>query len=349
MRRRLLGAFAIAAAVTEGATSVFAQTQPDGDPTQDRFVRTWFETRPWYEPLVADPRGAHISLIGLALSREFPFMIEEGNRRVWDINLGHEVPFVLRERRTSGDRPIAPGGWGFGVWFPVSVHFVEDFKDEAHPIVNTDYRVGAAFKVAHGLERFPRDRVFFKLQVGHESGHVSDEFLLNAMAAYGEEFQRVDVTWQYVEAGVSWDRVLGASPHGQLTLRFSGVHTLKYKGNAGYYNTTLPDGSTVTPSSRHFEPAFGVEYQPLGTRGAGLVVSLDARQKTIYNFHKLSPGDPDEAQWSYSIVAGVRPLSLRARMTPEFVFKVYYGVNPNGLFRTQRNYWLIGTGIHLRV
>lgn len=49
------------------------------------------------------------------------------------------------------------------------------------------------------------------------------------------------------------------------------------------------------------------------------------------------------------MVLALRPLNLRARATPEFVFKAYYGANPNGQFRTQRDYWLFGTGIHLRV
>lgn len=194
-------------ALLSAPVSLFAQVAPPTPPvgTQpDGFVRRWFETRPWYEPLVADPRGAHVSLIALARSRAFPFMVKEGSRRVWEIHLGREVPFVLREKGSSGDGPIAPGGWGFGVWFPVSVHFVEDFKDDGHPIVNTDYRVGASFKLAHGLSRFPRDRVFVQLQVGHESGHVGDEFLLNAQAAAGPVFERVDVTYQFLDGGVSW-------------------------------------------------------------------------------------------------------------------------------------------------
>lgn len=325
------------------ATPAVAPGKPDG------FVRKWFETRPWYEPLVAETRGAHVSLIALARSRAFPFMVNEGSRRVWEIHLGREVPFVLREKGSSGDGPIAPGGWGFGVWFPVSVHFVEDFKDEGHPIVNTDYRVGATFKVAHGLRRFPRDRVFVQLHVGHESGHVGDEFLLNAQARGGPAFERVDVTYQFLEGGVSWDHTLGAAGGGQLTVRAGVARTFTYKGRDGFYVPELPDGTPLSPSVRHLEPAIGVQYVPLGSRGAGLVLSLDLRQKTIYNFHKVDPGAREDAQWSSSFAVAVRPLSLRARGTPEFVFKAYRGVNPNGLFRTQRDYWLFGLGLHLRV
>jgi hypothetical protein len=350
MRRPLAG-LALMAAL--GATAdLRAQAQPPAPMVSsepDRFVRKWFETRPWYEPLVAEPRGAQVSLIALARSREFPFMVKEGSRRVWEIHLGREVPFVLREKGSSGDGPMAPGGWGFGVWFPVSVHFVEDFKDEGHPIVNTDYRVGAMFKVAHGLTRFPRDRVFFQLQIGHESGHVGDEFLLNAQSRSGPAFERVDVTYQFFEGGVSWDHTLGAAGRGQLTVRASAAQTFTYKGRNGFYVPQLADGTPLSPSVRHLEPAIGVQYVPLGTRGAGLVLSLDLRQKTIYNFHKVVPGQREDAQWSSSFAVAVRPLSLRARGTPEFVFKAYRGVNPNGLFRTQRDYWLFGLGLHLRV
>jgi hypothetical protein len=315
----------------------------------DGFTRKWFETRPWYEPLIADPRAAHVSLIPLALSREFPFMTEGGKRGLLDINFGKELPFVLREKGTSGDTPIAPGAWGFGVWLPVSVHFVEDLKGTENPIVNTDYRMAAAFKVAHGLSRSTRDRLFFKLQIGHESSHVGDEFLLNALERFGQEFERVDVSFEYVEAGVSWDHTLGPGVAGQFTLRVSASSTLKYKGSRGYYDPVLKDGRQLTPSVRHFEPAVGVQFVPLGTGGAGLIVSLDARQKTIYDFHREPPDQSEHAQWSYSLIVGIRPLNLRARGTPEFVVKAYHGVNPNGLFRMQRDYWLIGTGIHVRV
>jgi hypothetical protein len=298
---------------------------------------------------MADPRGAQFSLIALAVSREFPFMVENGSRRVWDINLGTEIPFFLREKGTTGDAPIAPGAWGLGMWFPVSVHMVEDFRDVGNPIINTDYRAGAAFKVARGLSHLPRDRVFFKVQIGHESSHMSDEFLLNAIAGDGQTFERVDVLHNYIDAGASWDHTLGRQLNGQLTLRASVSKTLNLNGNGGYYIPRLRDGRPLTPSVRNFEPAVGVQYAPLGTKGAGLVVSLDLRQKTIFDFHKAIPSEPEQAQWSYSLMLGIRPLNLKARGTPEFVFKAYYGANPNGMFRTQRDYWLIGTGIHVRV
>ncbi len=313
-----------------------------------RFRRLWFEQRPWYEPLIADPRGAQVAVTGFAVSNAFPFSLKSGPRPVWALDLGKEIPVAVRERGTDGDVPIPPGAWGFGYWIPVSLHVVGDLKEKTKPILNTDYRFGIAFKLAHGLTNHPRDRVSFKALVGHESSHVGDEFLIRASAAFPETFDRVDVTYQFLEGGVSWDRVVGARSTHQMTLRLAASHTLPATDKPGYYVPVTANGRYLTLSTRNFEPGFGMEYVPLAPKRGGYFFSVDVRQKTVYDYLR-PPGQTEQARWSYSWAVGFRSLVHSPRGTPELILRGYYGVNPNGQFRTQPRYWMIGAGVHVRV
>jgi hypothetical protein len=313
------------------------------------FRRHWFEQRSWFEPLVADPRGAQIAMDGLALGRPFPFSVTSGSRMVWDVSLGKELPIVLREKNTDGDHPIPPGAWGFGFWLPVSFHTVGDLREPFKPIVNTDYRFGVAFKVAHGLRHHPNDRLAFNLHVGHESSHVGDEFLLSALKEYGDAFARIDVTYEFVEAGFSWDRVLGAHQTHQVTLRAGGLHAVDYVGQPGFYTAVTSSGRPITLSRRHFEPGFGFEYFYSGSRQVGFFASLDVRDRTVYDYERATRDEDEHSEWSYSVVWGLRPLQNPRRGKPELVARAYYGVNPNGQFRSQPRYWLVGFGLHVRV
>jgi hypothetical protein len=313
------------------------------------FRRLWFEPRPWYDPLIADPRAAQISVIGVAMGRAFPYSLSTGGRPVYELSLGKELPILVRERGTEGDRPIAPGAWGFGYWFPVSMHVVGDLKDPRRPIVNTDYRFGVTFKLAHGLANHPRDKLSFKVEFGHESSHVGDEFLINARGKYPETFDRVDVTYQFLEGGASWDHLVGISNDRQLTMRVHWLQTVPATDKPGYYVPVTAGGRTIPLSRRNFEPGFGFEYAPIGARGGGIYVSLDVRNKTVFDFDRTDARQSEKSGWSYSFAFGPRSLNHAGRGTPELIIKLYYGVNPNGQFRTQTGYWLIGLGAHVRV
>src|SRR5262245_24967532 len=98
----------------------------------------------WYEPLVAEQRAAQIA-IAFGATDQFEFSLQPGQRFVWDIHLGRELPMIAFTTATNPDL-FRAGEWGIGLWTPLSFHMIEDFKDASNPIVNTDYRFGSMVK-----------------------------------------------------------------------------------------------------------------------------------------------------------------------------------------------------------
>jgi hypothetical protein len=204
-----------------------------------------------------------------------------------------------------------------------------------------------AFKVARGITG--RDMLSAKVQLGHESTHLGDEFTIRAIDAYGDEFQRVNVSYEYVEFGVNWDRLFGGARQHMISLRGSGIHTAGFRGDPGWYTTTLIDGTIIQPSRVNFEPAFGVEYTPQGKRGLRPFVSYEGRLRTIYDYARTSASQKEDRQFSSTVIVGIRDLSRAPLGMPDLIVKGYYGVNPNGQFRSQRDYWMFAFGLLIRL
>jgi hypothetical protein len=306
-----------------------------------------FAERDWYTPLVAEARGAHSELLITGQSAPFPYMSETGPLTVWDISFGKELPVAAWDKGAAGTSLLDCRGWGFGVWVPGSFHMIADASHDSTPILNHDYRLSVVFKVARGVT--PRDLVSAKVQLGHESTHVGDEFAIRAINEYGDGFQRINVSYEYVEFGVNWDHVFGLNRQQMVSLRVSGVHTAAFGGDVGWYSTELIDGTTIQPSRMNFEPAIGVEYRPRGSRGWRPFASYEGRQRTIYDYAKTSADQKEGRQFSSSLVVGLRQLAWSSRGMPDVIVKGYYGVNPNGQFRSQAGYWMWGIGLLLRL
>jgi hypothetical protein len=329
-----------------------AQTAPTaacGSATKSGFTFHPFADadREWYAPLIAEPRGAHSELLVWGQSRSFPFMSKEDHLTVWDISFGKELPVAAWDKGASDASLLDCRGWGFGLWVPGSFHMIADAGEDSSPILNHDYRLAVVFKVAHGVT--PRDLVSAKVQVGHESTHVGDEFVVRAINEYGDAFQRINVSYEYVEAGVNWDHFFGLNRQQMVSLRVSGVHTASFGTDAGWYGTELIDGTVIHPSRMNFEPAVGVEYMPRGSRGWRPFASYEGRLRTIYDYAKTSADQKEGRQFSSSLVLGLRNLSWAGHGAPDVIVKGYYGVNPNGQFRSQANYWMWGVGLLLRL
>ena len=114
--------------------------------------------------------------------------------------------------------------------------------------------------------------------------------------------------------------------------------------------TELLDKTThIAASKRNFEPAIGVELMPEGTHGWRPYASYEGRLRTIYDYNKVSTDDKERAQFSSTLVLGIRDLSHPGPGIPDFIVKGYYGVNPNGQFRNQKDYWMIGFGLYVRI
>jgi hypothetical protein len=343
---------AILLVVILGTTRVaYAQAAPKGDcgssDAPGEFTYDGFANRPWYPPLTANPRDPHSEVLAWGYSRRFEYMVKEGNHSIWDIGFGKELPIGVWEKGTAGDKFMDCGGWGFGLWAPLSFHMVADLEDETNAVINDDYRIAAAFKLAHGMTR--HDMLSVKLQLGHESTHLGDEFTIRAINAYGPGFRRINVSYEYFELGANWDHLFGQNGQQMISVRASGVRTADLYGDRGWYATRLLDQTVIQPSRRNFEPAVGVEYMPQGTNGWRPYLSYEGRWRTVYDYDKRSANDREDRQFSSTVIIGLRDLSSASRGFPDVILRGYYGVNPHGQFRNQRNYWMFGIGLYLRL
>jgi hypothetical protein len=312
-----------------------------------------FEDRQYYEPLIAGVREPHIGALALAWADRMPFMVsDQSPRRMWDIDMGAELPLVGWESRSDDQGTLPEGAVGFGIWLPVDFHMIEDFVDESGPIVNTDYRFGLMAKLRRGLadQRAWAVRVF----VGHESTHLGDEFSIVGQRRFPREFERVNVSWEFLDIGglyewpawgSSWNARLGAT----MTLPFQDTY---YSTDPGSI-TQSPRGP-VTESKNWIDPYAGLEvtreeiFHTKHNVGYDLYLSTEVRWRSVYDYHKTRPDAAEDRQASLNLILGVKENGRgRAigRVSP-FV-RFYDGVNPHGQFRNQKDFTEMGIGLRL--
>ncbi len=356
---------------------IASSTNAIAAPQQPPAAKSWtFENRPYFDPAVAEIHAPDITVTGLAQGSELQYSSKAGRRRVWTISLGKEVPVWGRDSHLSSGQTCFPdigppkaGCTGWGVWFAVDFHMMEDFKDDSNPIVDTDYRFGGMFKYQHA---FTDTKAFStRLYYGHESTHLGDEFSLAAQRNQAvTDFQRINVSYQYWEYGVSYDtEYIGSS---------GSTHVFKFRHlgsfldpftswKTGYYsvNPLEVNGHTVTPSTNKYEPAFEFEWRNESLNLSNALkpdggarepawwkpyVSVDVRYRTVYDYAKVVPNAPDPRAWSSNVIVGYRRLKVDAkRGEPDFFCRLYYGINPYGQLRNQRQYFLFGVGLHVFV
>jgi hypothetical protein len=328
-------------------------------PAQQAAKQWVFRDRPYYRPLKSEPRAAQTSVLFPSISDGVPFAANAGRSLAWDLSLGREIPIVGWDSNPAGrdlqDRGVAPGAWGAGIWFPLSFHMLEDMsKDDSNPILNTDYRFAGSMKFQYGLgasafsgtegqEGHIGVRYVFW---GHESTHIGDEFTLAATRLYGNQFQRVNVSYEYWELGGSFEP--NYLDQGKLQMAFRGGFIRLFDQKKGWYSSTLlqPFGQTITPSVRNYEPYFDMEgYYSELFGNWGPFGSLDLRDRTVYGYFRSGPSAPDETQWSANVMAGFRQERESGLIRPSYYLRYYHGVNPAGQFRSQRDYQLFGFGI----
>ena len=188
--------------------------------------------RTYYEPLLAEQRAARIFLLFPGWSKEFPHSEKPSERFAWQVTLGREIPIVGWETRSAPFGSLFTAGqWGLGVWVPISFHVIEDFKDESNPIVDTDYRFGVMLKSQIGLPKQSRLSIRF-VPWAHESTHLGDEYTL--VASKRPDFERINVSHEYWEYGISYERSLRS--RSSLKLRHGGIVLW---GSDGYYSDHL--------------------------------------------------------------------------------------------------------------
>ena len=296
-------------------------------------VKPFVDTH-YYDPLKAEPHAARIKILVPAWSKAFPDSLDNTSTRfAWQITLGRELPLVAIASESLDEGRVGAGHFGFGVWLPVAFHMIGDFKDPSAPIVDTDYRFGMMTKFQYGLSETSQLGIRF-VPWAHESTHLGDEYTIGAQSR--PMFERINVSYEYFEYGISYET-------DRWTLRHGG---LKPWGEDGYYSNHLL-GSTeprLTVSTKNFEMSFGAEVQFDQWRGRRFYVSVDTRNKLQYAYH-ATPAEPETRQWSTNLQIG-RTLEEDSGDSPlqDYFVQFYYGVNPYGQLRSQRDYWSAGFG-----
>lgn len=309
-----------------------------------------FENRAYYDPLIAGVREPHLSVLLPAIFDRMPMMTTSEGRRIgWDIDLGTELPIVGHESGdTAGQLGEGQSGWGF--WIPIDFHMIEDFRSESAPIINTDYRFGAMLKYRRGLSnnRFVAARLHF----GHESTHLGDEFSIRAAERFRTTFERINVSWEYLDAGALYEwhtgqRAWSARAGATATVPF---HSSYYQTGPG--SVTESRIGPVTESKNWWDPYAGLEFKReelLFHSTYDLYASAELRWRSVYNYHKASPDKSEERQASINFIAGIKKNGAGrggiGRASP-FV-RIYRGVNPHGQFRNQKDYTEVGIGVRL--
>lgn len=311
-----------------------------------------FENRAYYDPLIAGVRDAQISALVPARFDRMAMMVNPGTpRHGWDIDLGAELPIVGRESSASAGQ-IGEGEWGIGLWIPIDFHMIEDFRDQSAPIINTDYRFSGVLKVRRG---FSRERALaVRLQYGHESTHLGDEFSIDAQRTFPRTFERINVSWQYLDLGALYTWQAGQTGNQVWNVRGGVTTTMPFRRS--YYDTS-PGSVTesrigpVTASKNWWDPYFGLELnreKQFFRKKWGYYASTELRWRSIYDYHKRNAAQSEDRQTSINVVAGIRKSGTGngiGRASP-FV-RYYHGVNPHGQFRNQKNYSEMGIGLRL--
>lgn len=327
----------VAAQSAQPAASIEAPAQT-GAPSKVDGEWWALADRIYYEPLLAEGRAARIFVLVPAWSKAFPHSAEPGNRFAWQITLGRELPIVGWQAERIGLQRFSKGKWGIGLWAPVSFHMIEDFKDESNPIVDTDYRFGAMVKFQAGIT----DSSWLALRfvpLAHESTHLGDEYTIVASARRG--FERVNVSYEYREYGVSYERAFDR--RSALTIRHGGISLIDDK--KGYYADRLLGAAipTLTPSAKNFEPSFGVEYRLPSGGSRQFIASVDVRNRLQYSFHR-SAGEAEHRRLTWTMALGRTGIQGDRRFLRSYFGYFNRGVNPYGQLREQYPYWSAGIG-----
>jgi hypothetical protein len=312
-----------------------------------------FEGRRYYDPLVAGVREAHVSAVALGFADRMDFQVEPDEwRRVWDIDVGAELPIFGWESGPGAGARVGAGSFGAGLWFGVGFHMIEDFVDASNPIINTDYRFGGIGKAQYGLSA--TRWVSGRLLLGHESTHLGDEFSLAGQETYPGAFERINVSWEYIDFSVRYEQ------QNRWSTRAASVGlTSTLPPDDSYYSvdassaTRSPIGPVVE-SGNSIDPYLGLEYTrpALRPEGTGFLAewgwygSLEARYRSVYDYHRTSAGVAEDRQLSANLIVGAQKLGGQFTRVSPFV-RVYQGVNPHGQFRNQRDFTLVGLGFRV--
>jgi Protein of unknown function (DUF1207) len=306
-----------------------------------------FEGRRYFDPLRAGVREANVSA-ALGMADRVDFTVEPDDPRLtWDIDVGAEMPLFGWESRAADDGRVPDGAFGIGLWFPIDFHLLEDFADDSAPILNTDYRFGLMAKMQAGIgdERWLGVRAF----VGHESTHLGDEFSIVGQRTYPDQFERINVSWEYLDLAAQLDQFI---ENWLLAARLGVTSTLPFEDS--YYSTEADDITEsplgpVVAARLWWDPYLGFEVEQEEAIGRWSVyLSNELRWRSIYEYHRADPEVSEDRKLSYNGILGLRVSGgdpELGRVSPFLRF--YHGVNPHGQFRNQDDFTFYAFGLRL--
>lgn len=361
----------------------------------------WYlERRGYWQPVIADVRG-NSNTIGLPFAtyfKTYEYANPTGALGSWpmrgardgvDIALGKELALLGMEHRPApvdvqgeeagvrdaGNRwqGSLPGASyrGMGVWTYMHWHMLGDLLAPSAPLVNNDYRIGGAI---NGMWQ-PADRIALRgsFKAGHESSHLGDELTL-ANAA-NPSFMRVNVSYEFLDAGLGCTLVVSHRDAGRLTayglrsigLPFAVDRRLRRGETGGEVTLELRAGTMflLAPDRHGFYAYDLAETHQQALRrsqdtnehylqaslteshgGSKWFVSADLRRRIIFRY--LPAGDLSREGYAYStnVMVGIKDFRDPAVSQLASLYVRYYrGVNPNGQFQNQERFWLLGPGI----
>jgi hypothetical protein len=308
-----------------------------------------FETRRIADPLLADVRGAQISVLFPAFSDAFEFSPVEDRFFGWDISLGAEIPLAGWESESSALGDLTEGEGAVGLWLPISFHMIEDVQHDelSRPILNTDYRFAILAKGAY--RAWSATAVEARVSLGHESTHIGDEFALQALEHAPNEFRRVNVSYESLDYGIGLQHLRAFPLVGQSEVLVRHVGTLLV--SPGFYSPELLEGPAgmVTAPKRKYEPGFAAQLLPESPWRPG--ISIEARRRVVFGYDRPNAADPEETRWSWNVIIATRTQEIDFAAKIHFLLyaRFYNGVNPAGQFRNDPSYRIWGIGILSRI
>ena len=306
------------------------------------------DNRAYYPAMMAD-HDAPLSYLGVYVDQPIPHTVTSeklkgaegalsGRHLFFNVGLGERLALAGFDYPADGLRPHR----GAALYLDAQIRLIMDFFAESIAVLDTDFHIGFGV-MGRGLPWWSDapwlDHVAWDLKLYHESTHIGDEYLGDALERRdaGEpefsDFRRVNVAFEAVKLSLAVD---GDVP---------GVPALKGRVYGAYGHLLTGPWSTqgeasipiAAPSSawRH-EAQLGLELRrPLhpGAWGPDAVVSgHDVKLRRQYDYVEA---DPDGRLLSFNNLVGVEwGEASRPGLVVRTLLHGYHGVHPRGQFRS---------------
>jgi len=331
------------------AAHAYAQNQSD---TLAR--RGWFTYAPYGKSLLSDvhPYYMRLDVIGHA------------NEGAFDFGQTGKAYRAGIHGCFGADIPLWQGNFGpnnrFGMCVSQRAYaylWLDIFEPVTAPVVNTDYRVGAATATfIHRLNKgFAKNYSITWSPFMHESTHIGDELQIQRMET-GYAIRRVNVSYNWTELVFTLN---------EPENRHDACHTFRaglmllWDWKEGWYSVKESagdgDASLVHPRNSPWEAFVQYQYQtPTSPHGIQGVMSAEVRNRVVYGYDLyLKKGETDtrgadSRRFTYNVFLGMRyniPGYDGFFSRVAFGARLYHGNCPFGQFRSIDTFSMFGFSV----